>query len=329
MALLHGRVAAFRAGQLIVDVSAFDSAQAGGLPRLRPPPSPPAHAAFVAAFLTGSVPRLARRRVYALPLLDRRHPPAALTALHCPFCGCVVEDLVLHLCAACWHYLGFVVSALGAVCWLDGVRRRVQWTAQLPAYWVAVPDGVLGLWNPLHPGVAAPLGRHSLVSMTGEICGADDEDKAMVSELLHVLRRPVMQLSHLPWRATAVDHAASAGCVRRPEDLTYRQSALLGVVVRVLPRCELTPDTLSALPLPPLRSLDPGSSCLVAVAFAADDACYLWCALQQHLPPVWLPTPALAPALRAQWPTDLYVHKLSPDAVLLWDPSTQLEYWRL
>ena len=239
--LLHGRVAAFWTGQLIVDVSAFesmqsDSAQAGSLPRLQPPPSPPAHAAFVAAFLAGSVPRLALRRVYALRLLDRRHPPAALTALRCPFCDGVVEDLVVHLRAACWHYLGFVVSALGAVCWLDGVRRQVQGPAQHPAYWVAVPDGVVGLWDSLHPGVAAPPERHALVSMTAEIFGADDEDKAMVTELLHVLSRPVMRLSHLLWRATAVDHAVNAGCERRPGALTYRQSALLGMVVRVLPR---------------------------------------------------------------------------------------------
>ena len=210
--LLHGRVAAFWAGQLIVDVSAFesvqsDSAQAGSLPRLLPPPSPPAHAAFVAAFLAGSVPRLALRRVYTLRLLDRRHSPAAFTALRCPFCDGVVEDLVVHLRAACWHYLGFVVSALGAVCWLDGVRRRVQGPAQRPTYWVAVRDGVVGLWDPLHPGVTASPGRHALVSMTAEVCGADDEDKAMVSELLRVLSGPVMQLSHLLWRATAVNHA--------------------------------------------------------------------------------------------------------------------------
>ena len=231
---------------------------------------------------------------------------------------------MVHLRAACWHYLGFVVSALGAVCWLDGVRRRVQGPAQHPAYWVAVPDGVVGLWDPLHPGVAAPPERHALVSMTAEVCGADDEDKAMVTELLHVLSRPVMQLSHLLWRATAVDHAVSAGCEQRPGALTYRQSALLGMVVRVLPRWELMPDTLSALPLPPPRSLGPDNGCLVVVAFEADDTCFLWRALQQHLPPVWLLT-----ALRAQWPADLHVHQLSPDAVLLWEPGTQLEYWRL
>ena len=67
----------------------------------------------------------------------------------------------------------------------------------------------------------------------------------------------------------------------------------------------------------------------MVVAFAANDACFLWRALQQRLPPVWLLTPALAPALRAQWPADLYVHQLSPGAVLLWEPGTQLEYWRL
>ena len=161
--LLHGRVAAFWTGQRIMDVSAFESVQsvstqAGSLPRLRPPPSPPAHADFVADFLADSMPRLALRRVYALRLLDRRLPPAALTALSCPFCDDVVEDLVLHLRAACWHYLGFVVSALGAVCWLDGGHRRFQGSAQLPAYWVVVPDGAVGLWDPLHPGVAAPLG---------------------------------------------------------------------------------------------------------------------------------------------------------------------------
>ena len=122
--------------------------------------------------------------------------------------------------------------------------------------------------------------------MTAEICGADDEDKAMVTELLHVLNRLVMQLSHLPWRATAVDHAVNAGCEGRPGAVTYRQSALLGMVVRVLPGWELAPDTLSALPLPPPRSLGPGSGCFVVVAFEADDTCFLWRALQQHLPPV-------------------------------------------
>ena len=187
--LLHGQSAAFLAGQLIVDVSAFesvqsDAARACSLPRLQPPPSPTAHAAFVAAFLAGSVPRLALRRVYPLRLLDRRHPPAALSALRCPFCDGVVEDLVVHLRAACSHYLGFVVSALGAVCWLDGVRRRVQGSAQQPACWVAVPDGVVGLWDRLHPGVVAPSGRHGYVSMTADVCGAEDEDKAMVLELL-------------------------------------------------------------------------------------------------------------------------------------------------
>ena len=77
----------------------------------------------------------------------------------------------------------------------------------------------MGVWDPLHPGVGAPR-RYTLVSMTAKVCGAVDEDKAMVSQLLHALGRPVMQLSHLLWRATALDHAVKARCVRRREALS-------------------------------------------------------------------------------------------------------------
>ena len=51
--------------------------------------------------------------------------------------------------------------------------------------------------------------------------GAGNDHKAMVSKLLHTLIRPVMQLNHLLWRATAVDHAINAGCMQRGDALTY------------------------------------------------------------------------------------------------------------
>ena len=54
------------------------------------------------------------------------------------------------------------VSAVGAVCRLDGVRQRIHGSAQPAPHWVAVPDGVMGLWDPVHPGVAATLGQHLL-----------------------------------------------------------------------------------------------------------------------------------------------------------------------
>ena len=87
--------------------------------------------------------------------------------------------------------------------------------------------------------------------MAADVYGAVDDDKAMVFELLHTLSRPVMQLNHLLWRATAVDHAINAGCKRCADALTYRQSALLGVVVRMLPHWEPAPGSQFALPLPP------------------------------------------------------------------------------
>ena len=65
----------------------------------------------------------------------------------------------------------------------------------------------------------------------------------MVSGLLCVLSRRAIQLSHLVWRATAVDHVVIARCVGHPNALTYRQSGLLGVVVRVLPHWELAAGT--------------------------------------------------------------------------------------
>ena len=43
--------------------------------------------------------------------------------------------------------------------------------------------------------------------------GAVDDDKAMVFELRHTFNRPVMQLKHLLWRATAVSHAINGGCM--------------------------------------------------------------------------------------------------------------------
>ena len=135
-----------------------DYVRAVAPPPLRAPPSPPTYAAFVAAFLAGSVPRVALRRIYLLRLLGRRHPPSAFVAQSCPFCDAVVTDLVLHLRAACWHYLGYLVSVLGALCWHDRFRQRVLGVARPPAYWLAVPSGVLGLWDPLHPGVDTPPG---------------------------------------------------------------------------------------------------------------------------------------------------------------------------
>ena len=53
--LLHGRVAAYWAGRIVPDISAFESmgddyVRIVGLPPLRTPPSPPSYAVFVAAF---------------------------------------------------------------------------------------------------------------------------------------------------------------------------------------------------------------------------------------------------------------------------------------
>ena len=104
------------------------------------------------------------------------------------------------------------------------------------------------MWDPLHPGFDAPVGQHTVVSMAAEVYGGADDGTALIAELLGALSRPVMQLSHLMWRATALDKAVSARSLARPNVGTYRQSALLGVVVRVLRRWELAPGTQSALP---------------------------------------------------------------------------------
>ena len=128
--LLHGRVAAYWPGQIVLDVSAFESmgddyVRAVGLPPLRAPPSLPTYATFVAGFLARSVPLVALRRIYLLRLLGRRHPPSTFVAQSCPFCDAVVTDLVLYLRAACWHYVGYLVSVLGALCWHDCFRQCV------------------------------------------------------------------------------------------------------------------------------------------------------------------------------------------------------------
>ena len=183
--------------------------------------------------------------------------------------------------------------------------------------------------GPLNPGVDTPPGQHTLVSMTAEVYGAADDGALLIAELLGALSRQAMQLSHLLWRAAAVDNAVSTGRLACPDVLTCRQSAMLGVVVRVLPRWVLAPGTQSALPLPPPQCPGPDGGCLVVVALSADDTTFLWRALQHRLPPVWLLHPALAPGLRAQWQADLYAHQLGPDAVLLWEPGTSVEYWRL
>ena len=151
--LLHGRVAAYRTRQIVLGLSVFESMEndyvrAVGLPPLRTLPSLPTYAVFVAAFQARSVPRLALRRIYLLRLLDHRHPPAAFVAQSCPFCDTVVNDLVRHLRAVCWHYLGYLVSVLGALCWHSRFRQRVLGPARPPAYSAAVPCGVLGLWDP-------------------------------------------------------------------------------------------------------------------------------------------------------------------------------------
>ena len=166
------------------------------------------------------MPRVALRRIFLLRLLDRHRPPSAFVAPSRPFCNAVVTDLVLHLRAACRHYLGYLASILGALCWRDHFRHRVLGPARPPAYWVAAPRGVLGLWGPWHPGVDAPLGQHTLVSMAAEVYGAADDGTALIDELLGALSLPVMHLSHLLWRVTAADHAVSTRSLARPGVLT-------------------------------------------------------------------------------------------------------------
>ena len=100
----------------------------------------------------------------------------------------------------------------------------------------------------------ARLGWHAVPFMTAEVYGAADDSNTMVSELLHTLSCPIMQLHHLLWRATAVDHAINAVSMRRPHALTYRRTSLLVVVVRVLPHGEPVPGTQCTLPLPPPRA---------------------------------------------------------------------------
>ena len=118
--------------------------------------------------------------------------------------------------------------------------------------------------------------------MATDVYDAADGGAALVTELPSALSRPVMELSRLLWQATAIDNAISAGSLARPHVLTCRQSALLGVIVRVLPRWVMAPGTRSALPLPPPQCLGPDGGCLVVGALAAGDSAFLSRSVQQR-----------------------------------------------
>ena len=108
-----------------------------------------------------------------------------------------------------------------------------------------------------------------------------------------------------------------------------RQSALLGVLLRVVLQCVLAPDAASALPLPTPLLTGRMQTSMVVPCFAEPAAVGLWRASLSSSLPVWLISPAQAPALRALWSEDVYVFSLSVDATVLWHPDAQVQHWRL
>ena len=180
-------------------------------------------------------------------------------------------------------------------------------------------------WHYLH-------GLCGLRVATSVLAGWSSPTRSRVRPATGVLGRRTQRRHgphHLLWWAEAVDHVINAVSMRCPHALTHRRTALLVVVVSVLPHGELVPGTQCTLTLPPPRYRGAGSGCFVVVTFAADDTCVLCCSVQRRLPPAWLINPALAPALRGQWPADLYVRQLCPDAMVFWKPRSRPGCWRL
>ena len=68
---------------------------------------------------------------------------------------------------------------------------------------------------------------------------------------------------------------------------------------------------------------------MIYVCFAASVVECQWRASQSTGPPVWIVAPDHASTLRAQWPEDLYVYRLTCDATVLWHPAARVEHWRL
>ena len=179
-------------------------------------------------------------------------------------------------------------------------------------YWRTRPVGPVATW----PGRPRTVAGHR--HLVGQQYGDTKITSAGVVEVLETLARPTMTLPHLLWRASAVDaarHLQSTGAAS--VRLTVRQSALLGVLLRVIPRWELAPDVASALPLPPPLLAGRLQTSMVVPCFEELAAVGLWRASRSSSPPVWLISPIQAQALRVLWSEDLYVFSLSVDATVL------------
>ena len=250
-------------------------------------------------------------------------------------CSDVVGDLLAHLQSSCWQYLGFIVSTMATLSWHPSLCVLADVTPTVGEYWVYTPEGAAGVWDPLHPGLARPAVNTLSAEQHGQAAVTD----AFITAALEVLARPVMTLPYLLERASAVDEAKQRR-VRSPqrgpavplaERLSVRQSAILGVVLRVLPWWQLAPGPESALPLPPPAGRQAGSerASVLFICFGATAAECLWHVSRCPGPPVWIVAPDEAYTLRALWCEDLHVYKLTSDATVLWHPAARVEHWRL
>ena len=290
----------------------------------------PSYKTFIGAYTAGNMNRLVLRRVYQLRCLQFQCQPASVRAHRCPMCSDVVSDLLAHLRSSCWPYLGFIVSAMAALSWHPSLRVLADVTSTVGEYWVHTPEGAAGVWDPLHRGLARPARVHAVITLSAEQYGQAAVTDAFITAALDVLARPVMTLPYLLERASAVDEAKQrqtrspqrSPAVRMAERLSVRQSAILGVVLRVLPWWRLAPGPESALPLPPPAGRQAGSerACVLFICFGASAAECLWRASQCTGPPVWIMDPGEAYTLRALWCEDLYVYELTSDATVLCIP---------
>ena len=104
------------------------------------------------------------------------------------------------------------------------------------------------------------------------------------------------------------------------ERLSVRQSAYLGVVLRVLLWWQLVTGHDFALPLPTPVGRQAGSehASVLFICLGASAVECLWHAPQCTGPPVWIVALDEAYTLRALWCEDLYVYELTTDATVLW-----------
>ena len=247
-------------------------------------------------------------------------------------CGEGVGDLLSHLQSSCWQYMGFIILTMAALGWHPSLRVPHIDASTMGEYLVHTPAGVAGLWDLMHPGLTLPARGH-----------AEYGDAAVAGTFVHatleVLARLVMTLPHLLERASTVDAVLQLRDRAPPcsprwtpfERLSVRQSAILGVVVRVVPWWQLARGPELALPVPPPAGRQAGSerASMIYVCFAASVAECLWHASQSTGPPVWIVAPDQASTLRAHWPEDLCVYQLTHDATVLWHLVARVEHWRL